>query len=53
METRRNFKPEENARLKKLVAKLSFDNTILKDVAEGIFKPGEEASCYGDGSTGA
>ena len=28
---------KENARLKKLVADLSLDNAILKDVAEGKF----------------
>ena len=28
---------QENARLKKLVADLSLDNAILKDVAEGNF----------------
>jgi putative transposase len=33
---------KENARLKKLVADLSLDNAILKDVAEGNFKPGKE-----------
>lgn len=35
---------KENARLKKLVAVLSLDNAILKDIAEGTGKPGKAAA---------
>ena len=37
---------KENLRLKRLVADLSLDNQILKEVTEGTSKPGETTTSY-------